>query len=555
MALDRPSGDERARREMKWWGWGDPDHRPQLPDHAVAFLRAEVGIADQLRRPVALEDVKLGEPALSGDARGRLEAAVGEEHVGNDRRTRVVHAAGKSYPDLVRQRAGLCEGAPDAVVSPGSAEEVGTVLDAAADAGVAVVPFGGGTSVVGGVDPERGSFDAVIALDLGRMDALIALDERSLTATFGPGIRGPEAEALLARRGLTLGHFPQSYEFASLGGYAATRSAGQASTGYGRFDELVLGLRCAAPAGELAAVADFPATAAGPSLREVLVGSEGTLGVITDLTVRVRPRPPERRFEGWFFRSFAEGADAFRELEQRRAAPDVARLSDEDETRSALAFAAGGGARDLVGRAYLRARGYAGGCLVVTGWDGSAEEIARRRAAGARILRRAGGLPLGRGPGAAWERSRFETPYLRDDMLERGVMVETLETATNWSNLLTLHGAVRGALHEALAARGTPPLVLCHVSHLYPSGASLYFTFMARQEAYHELDQWRAAKQAASDAIVASGGTITHHHAIGRDHVPWMRAETGALGVDVLRAAKATADPAGIMNPGKLLPD
>jgi alkyldihydroxyacetonephosphate synthase len=504
---------------------------------------------------VALADVRMGEPALPEPARKGLAAVVGEEHVREDRRSRVVHAAGKSYPDLVRQRAGLCEGAPDAVVSPGSTEEVRAVLDAAGDAGLAVVPFGGGTSVVGGVDPERGSFGAVVSLDLGRMDALIALDERSLTATFGPGIRGPEAEALLGRRGLTLGHFPQSYEFASLGGFAATRSAGQASTGYGRFDALVLGLHCAAPAGELRAAADFPATAAGPSLREVLVGSEGTFGVITELTVRVRPRPPERRFEGWFFRSFAEGAEAFRELEQRHAAPDVARLSDEDETRSALAFAGGGGARDLLGRAYLRARGYAGGCLVVTGWDGTDVEVARRRAAGARILRKAGGLPLGRGPGAAWERSRFETPYLRDDMLERGVMVETLETATNWSNLLHLHGAVRSALHEALSARGTPPLVLCHVSHLYPSGASLYFTFMARQEAGHELDQWRAAKRAASDAIVANGGTITHHHAVGRDHVPWMRAETGALGVDVLRAAKAAADPAGIMNPGKLLPD
>jgi alkyldihydroxyacetonephosphate synthase len=555
MALDQPSDDDRARREMKWWGWGDPDHIPHLPDHAVAFLRAEVGIADRLHAPMALEDVRLGEPALPEDARKRLAAAVGEEHVRDDRHTRVVHAAGKSYPDLVRQRAGLCEGAPDAVVSPASTEEVSAVLEVAGEAGVAVVPFGGGTSVVGGVDAERGPFGAAISLDLGRMDALLALDERSLTATFGPGIRGPEAEALLARRGLTLGHFPQSYEFASLGGFAATRSAGQASTGYGRFDELVLGLRCAAPAGELRASDTFPATAAGPSLREVLVGSEGALGVITELTVRVRPRPPERRFDGWFFRSFAEGAEAFRELEQRRAAPDVARMSDEDETRTALAFAGGSGARDLLGRAYLRARGYTGGCLVVAGWDGSAVEMARRRAAGARILRHAGGLPLGRGPGTAWERSRFETPYLRDDMLERGVMVETLETATNWSNLLTLHGAVRGALHEALGARGTPPLVLCHVSHLYPSGASLYFTFMARQEASHELDQWQAAKRAASDAIVANGGTITHHHAIGRDHVPWMRAEAGPLGVDVLRATKAVADPAGIMNPGKLLPE
>jgi len=195
VALDRPSDDDRARREMKWWGWGDPDHRPQLSDHAVAFLRSEVGIADQLRRPVALEDVRLGEPALPEDARKRLAAAVGEEQVRDDRRARVVHAAGKSYPDLVRQRAGLCEGAPDAVVSPGSTEDVRAVLDAAGEAGLAVVPFGGGTSVVGGVDAERGAFAAAISLDLGRMDALLALDERSLTATFGPGIRGPEAEA------------------------------------------------------------------------------------------------------------------------------------------------------------------------------------------------------------------------------------------------------------------------------------------------------------------------------------------------------------------------
>jgi alkyldihydroxyacetonephosphate synthase len=553
VALDRPSDDDRARREMKWWGWGDPDHVPRLPDRAAAFLRGEVGVADQLRRPVALEDVRIAEPALSGDARARLGAAVGEEHVRDDRSARVVHAAGKSYPDLVRQRQGVCDGAPDAVVSPGSPEEVRAVLDACGEAGVAVVPFGGGTSVVGGVEPMRGPFPAVIALDLGRLDELLALDERSLTATFGPGIRGPEAEALLSRRGLTLGHFPQSFEFASLGGFAATRSAGQASTGYGRFDDLVVGLRCVAPAGELA-LAPFPGTAAGPSLRELIVGSEGALGVITEVTVRVRPRPPERRFEGWFFHSLAEGVEAFRELEQRRAAPDVARLSDEGETRASLALAGSGGVRDLAGRAYLRARGYAGGCLVIAGWEGTPEDIARRRAAGVRILRRGGGLPLGHGPGAAWERSRFETPYLRDDMLERGALVETLETATSWSNLLTLHGAVADALREALAARGTPPLVLCHVSHLYPSGASLYFTFMARQEAYHELDQWQAAKRAASDAIVRTGGTITHHHAIGRDHVPWLRAETGDLGIELLRAAKTTADPAGIMNPGKLLP-
>ena len=539
--------------ERRWWGWAEPPRPPHLPEDGLALLRSEIGLPEDARgERVELERVELAEPRIRGEALGRLREAVGDEHVRSDRGARIVHAGGKSYPDLVRLRAGDASHAPDAVVFPGSAGEVAAVLAVCAEERVAVVPFGGGTSVVGGVEPLRGGFASVVTLDLERLDGL-AVDRTSLLATFGAGLRGPSAEAQLRSRGLTLGHFPQSYELASIGGYVATRSAGQASTGYGRVDELVRGARLVAPAGELV-VKPFPASAAGPALRELVVGSEGALGVIVEATLAVRPLPPARRYEGWSFRSFEAGAEAFRELEQAHASPDVARLSDEEETRLAFALSASGSAFERLGRAYLRARGHAGGCLVIAGYEGERQEVARRARRAHRILGRAGGLSLGARPGAAWLRGRYGGPYLRDELLDRGVMVETLETAATWSNLGVVHDAVAVALRAALAERGTPALVGCHVSHLYPSGASLYFTWIARQERGAELDQWRAAKSAATDAIVASGGTITHHHAVGRDHAPWMRAEVGELGLEVLRAAKERLDPAGIMNPGKLLP-
>jgi alkyldihydroxyacetonephosphate synthase len=386
------------------------------------------------------------------------------------------------------------------------------------------------------------------------MQRLVDLDRTSQLATFEPGISGPRAETLLASRGFTLGHFPQSYEFATIGGYVATRSAGQASTGYGRIDELVRGVRLVAPAGELE-VKPFPASAAGPELRELVVGSEGVLGVITEATLAVRPLPARRRYEGWSFRSFAEGCEAFRRMEQSGGHPDVARLSDEPETRLAMAMAWNGSAAERAGKAYLRLRGHEGGCIVIVGFEGDELDVAHRRSHTRSILGSAGGVALGERPGNAWLRSRYAGPYMRDALLDRGVMVETLETATTWSRLAELYKGVGDALRDSLSARGTPPLVMCHVSHLYRSGASLYFTFIAAQEPGAELDQWRAAKTAATDAIVAHGGTITHHHAVGRDHAPWLRAEVGDLGIELLRAAKERLDPRGIMNPGKLLPD
>jgi alkyldihydroxyacetonephosphate synthase len=403
------------------------------------------------------------------------------------------------------------------------------------------------------VAPVRGPFGAVISLDLSRMDALVALDERSQTALLEPGMRGPEVERALNPRGFTLGHFPQSFEYATVGGFVATRSAGQASPGYGRIDENVLGLRLAAPAGDVD-LPPVPATAAGPGLRGLLVGSEGALGVLTRVALRVTPLPSERRYEGFVLPSFGDGCEALRELEQQGAAPDLARLSDEAETRMSFALAGTSGLRGRLLDRYLALRRVDGGCLAILGWEGTPERVRARRAASVQVLGRHGAAGLGQAPGRAWARGRYHGPYLRDDLLDRGVLVETLETATTWSRLFELYEAVRSALRESLGGRGTPPLVLCHVSHLYSSGASLYFTFIARQEQGAELEQWRAAKSAASDAIVVHHGTITHHHAIGRDHLPYMEAEVGSVGIEALRAAKERLDPTGIMNPGKLIP-
>jgi alkyldihydroxyacetonephosphate synthase len=542
-----------APGQMRWWGWGDPEHPQGLPAHALKFLRDTVGVPATPRPPVALEHVKLQPQAIAASTLAELRQVLGPEHVRDDHADRVLHAAGKGYPDLVRLRAGAPEGAPDAVLYPSSREHLRALLDLCARDSLAVVPFGGGTSVVGGVEPLRGHHRGVVALDTRRLSSILGFEERSMVLTVQAGARVREIEQWLGGKGLTLGHFPQSYEYVSLGGCAATRSAGQASTGYGRFERMVQGLRMVAPSGDVE-LAALPASAAGPAMREVLVGSEGTLGVIDELSLRIRRAPAERIYEGAFFDSFEAGVGAFRELSQRHCAPDVARLSDAQETRMSLALAGTGGAKGLLGRAYLGARGYGDGCLAILGFEGEPEEVRGRRARASKILRGCGALRVGRSPGRAWLASRFSAPYLRDELLTHGVMVETLETATLWSNVPALHARVLRAIHDALKTMGTPGLVMCHVSHLYETGASLYFTFLAAQKEGDELAQWRAVKQAASATIVEGGGTITHHHAVGRDHTPWMAREIGADGVRALRALKAELDPVGIMNPGKLLP-
>ena len=535
---------------LRWWGWGDTV--THVPPGLAALLHDELGVSAQPQGPPpSLPHVPASR--AGGSLLASLREACGDDAVRTDDETRVRHAAGRSYLDLLRLRSGAIGDVPDAVVFPRDSEQVAAVLSVCAAARVAVVPFGGGTSVVGGVTPGRGAHDAVVTLSTRRMNHVHEVDEVSLTATLGAGMTGPEAEAALGARGLTLGHFPQSFEYATIGGFAATRSSGQASGGYGRFDDMVLGLRCVAPTGTVV-VAAHPATAAGPSVRGLLLGSEGRLGVITDVTVRVHRTPVSPHYEGWSFRSFADGVAALRTMAHARVVPDVARLSDAEETRVGMAMAAHGGVVEGLGRRYIGLRGHAGGCLLILGWDSDARVRAARRAAARSIARQHGGLTLGSTPGRAWLRGRYSGPYLRDALIDAGVLVETLETATSWNNLESLRDRVARALRATLGVDGRDPLVGVHVSHVYHSGASLYATVLA-PAGDDPAERWRAAKTAATAAILDGGGTLTHHHAVGVDHRPFMEREVGAAALASLRAAAAAADPTGILNPGKLLPD
>ena len=528
-----PSLPTVQQTEMHPSRWGDPDRAAALPDSARGIVDLVFGADD---RP-ALVDPPLSPPAIAPALLEELARVLGTGHVLTDDATRRLRTRGKSTPDLLRARTGDLSDAPDAVVRPGTHDEVAAVLAFAVEHHLAVVPFGGGTSVTGGLVARREGFAGVLSLDLVRMKRLVAVDHVSMTATLEPGLRGPEAEALLAAEGVTLGHFPQSFEYATIGGFAATRSSGQSSAGFGRFDALVVGLTVATPRGRID-LGTAPANAAGPDLRQLILGSEGTLGVITSVTVRVRKVAAVKVYEGWRWPSFVDGAAAMRTLAQDGLLPTVIRLSDEAETSINLADPNAVGGEGATG------------CLMITGYEGEQAAVDAKQAAVTAVLTGLGGISVGTEPGDKWAHGRFDAPYLRDSMLDVGVLVETLETATFWSNADRLYADVKAALEREL---GQPSIVLCHISHVYETGCSLYFT-VAAKESDDPLAQWARAKAAASDAMIAAGATITHHHAVGTDHKRWLAEEIGPLGVSVLRAVKADLDPTGILNPGVLIP-
>jgi alkyldihydroxyacetonephosphate synthase len=525
---------------MKWNAWGDPALAKPLSDKILNLLTSVFGELQHVDTPDAA-DVVLRPSALTPDDTAALSAVVGAENFSTADADRLPRAGGKSTFDLLRRKSRDVQDAPDAVVLPATDEEVAAVLAVCVERRIAVVPFGGGTSVTGGLEPIRGDFAAVISLDLHHFDQLSKLDEVSREATLGAGLTGPAAEALLAAQGYELGHYPQSFRFATIGGFAATRSSGQDSAGFGRFDDMIRGLRVITPEGVLD-LGRAPKSAAGPDLRELFSGSEGTFGIITSVRLRVHPVPAEKRHESWRFPDFATGAAALRAVTQDGTGPTVIRLSDEVETGLNLAMT------DKIGGDQV-----SGGCIGMTVFEGTAEQVNGRHETTRAALLAAGGESLGDEPALAWEHGRFDAPYLRDGLLANGALCETLETATDWGNLDRLKGAVTQALQATLQETGTGSIVMCHISHIYPTGASLYFTVIGAQRG-DPIAQWQRAKNAACDAIMANGGTITHHHAVGADHRPWMDQEVGELGVRVLRAVKAAVDPTGILNPGKLIP-
>ncbi len=555
--------NEEMGTSMKWWGWGDPAKSFCLEgrDGFVEFLKDRLEAPmDPACRPVSLERVRLGPCRLGGAELDRLERRIGPDRILRGFSARLGHAAGKSYRDLVRMRQGDAGSAPDAVVYPSTEEDVCAVLEWASEMDVAVVPFGGGTSVVGGVEAlAREDQKGIVSLDLGRLNRVVHLDRLSRVVLVQAGIRGPDLERALNREGFTLGHFPQSFEYSTAGGWVATRSAGQQSTLYGKIENMVLSLRMVHPGGILETLA-VPARASGPDWNQIVAGSEGILGVISQIAFKIHPMPSERRCGAFFFRGFEKGVEACREMLQCGLAPAVLRLSDGVETDFGTRLrpkAAGRGKRAVEGAGLwvIERMGYRreGRSLLILGFEGVRGAVEGPWKWAKEVCSDHGGFFLGSGPGELWYRERFEHPYLRDVLLDRGVLIDTLETSATWEHLLPLYEAVRQSLESSIAQTGVRGLVMAHLSHCYPCGSSLYFIFLARQAAGAELDQWWAIKKAASDCILEHGGTISHHHGVGLDHAPWAEREHGASAMAGLRGLKSRLDPRGILNPGKVL--
>ncbi|MEN8181550.1 MAG: FAD-binding oxidoreductase [Myxococcota bacterium] len=551
------------RDALRWNGWGWLGESMGFSQRREAWLLEALGreLGRPLVRaaePASLETLRLPPSKLAPEILAALRRACGEDSVRTSTLERVSHALGRSLPDLLRLREADVSVGPDAVVYPPDEGAVAAVLRVASRESLAVVPVGGGTSVVGGIEPRLAPGQAgAIALDTTRMDALLRLDEESGLATFQAGIDGPDLERSLAARGYTLGHFPQSFELSTLGGWIATRSSGQLSDRYGGIEELLVSVRVVTPEGVLRTL-EVPRSATGPDLNALVLGSEGTLGVVVEATVRVRPRAEVSAVRGLLLHGFEDGLALVREARRAELPLSMVRLSDADQTalfelmrrdparrfdpsRLALALAA----RCGWGR---------GRCVLLYGAEGARREVRRTlgRLRSLGLRRRA--LPIGSAPGRAWLRDRFRTPYLRDWLLDHGAAVDTLETALPWARVAEGHDRIRRALRAALERHAEGGAVMGHLSHSYPDGASLYFTLVYALDATAAVSQWQEIKREATDAVVAAGGTLSHHHGIGSDHLGWMTDEKGAVGLEALRAACRSLDPQGIMNPGKLLP-
>ena len=529
----------------RWNGWGDDSIDDSVPAGGTATLARLVGEGTP-QRGAALADVVAAIPP------GRLPA---HPAVVTDAETRLRHARGQSLPDWLALRSGRPGAVPDGVAFPADAAAVRDLLAFADAAAAHVIPYGGGTSVVGGVTPAADGAPW-LTISLARLAGLRRLDADGLLATFGSGTVGPDVEAVLRARGLTLGHYPQSFEYSTVGGWVATRSSGQQSVGFGRIEALFAGGTLEAPAGTLE-MPPHPASAAGPDLRQLVLGSEGRLGIVTEAVLRVARLPAVEVFPAFFLPDWERALGFTRTLARARLPITMIRTSTPAETYTNLALA-GHEAVLRALRRYLAARGAGPGrCMVLLGLAGPRRLVATTLAAVAAISREFGAVrapgPLGR----QWQASRFRTPYLRNALWDAGYAVDTLETAVRWASVDALARELAPALRSGLAADDERVHAFTHLSHVYPTGSSLYTTFLFRLAADPDvtLERWRRLKALASEAIVRRGGTISHQHGVGTDHAPYLPAEKGALGMAVLADVARRFDPAGRMHPGVLLGD
>ncbi len=547
---------------MKWWGWGDPKLTFPMADkpNLWPWVTKKLGIVSiaPTAEPVDLSSIQIAPTRASEELLAELRQILKPEQITLDPHERLLHSYGKSFPDLFCVRNGVVRRAPDAVLLPDSHEQVEALVKLAHQRNFCLIPFGGGTNIVGGINPEADEPRPMITLSLRNMNRLMSIDPESRTATIQAGALGPKLETDLAEQGHSLGHYPDSFEYSTLGGWLATRSAGMQSDAYGKIEDMVVSIKMVTPSGTII-TKEVPSSSAGPDINRIMVGSEGILGVITEATMRVHKTPAVKDYRGFLFKSFEDGVRGIQECLDHGFMPSMIRLQDSGETE--LAFNMKAPKQGFEGwiekqvKGWLKYRGYAEPCILIIGFEGEGKSIATTRRAALRILKNHGGFPLGKSVGKTWSKDKFNIPYLRDYIMDYGCMADVAETSTLWSKVLPLYtGTVEAVKARFLQEDGTG-YIGCHISHTYKTGACLYFTFAARQPKGKELEHYYEYKRLVTDTIMRLGGTLSHHHAVGIEHRPWMKQEISPAGLQALHALKTSLDPKHVLNPGKLLPE
>ena len=552
-------------KHMKWWGWGVEGvsfHHENKPAFRPFVLNAiDLDVNTRPTSPMSLDDLPIPAPMISDQLLTELTDAVGAENAVQDDLDRIVHTYGKSARDLLRIRAGDLPRVPDVVVYPGDEAEVQLIVDRAVAEDAVLIPYGGGSNISGSLHAPEDETRPVISVDLGRLSQVIDIDEDSGLARIQAGAQGPDLEEQLGARGWTLGHFPDSFTHSTLGGWVATRSSGMQSDKYGDISDIARGMRVVMP-GKVLEIRPLPHTSTGPSVREMVLGSEGRLGVITEVTVQVHRIPEVRLILGYLFPSWEASLAAMHEISTSDAHPSITRVSDARET--AFSFATRKKATrisisSLISKGLMKVLQRRGWkldeiCLSFIGYEGGKAHVSRQKGIVKDIVGRHGGIVVGKGPGELYDQKKFDTPYIRDFLLDRGAIGDVSETAAPWSKLLPLYTNVLAAAEKVYAHLGVAGWIMCHLSHSYHSGACLYFTFAFKHDGVDPLGQYEPLKNAIQQAFVDSGGTLSHHHAVGTEHAAWLEQDISAPGVHMIDGLFTAMDPGRNFNPGKIIP-
>ncbi|WP_251838300.1 FAD-binding oxidoreductase [Oceanitalea stevensii] len=551
---------------QKWWGWGVEgiafNYRDKPKMAPFVMDRIGIDLSAPGTPPPSFDDIDVPATRLPEDLAAELRSALGEDHVVTTDLDRVVHTYGKGLVDLVRVRAGHLPRVPDVVVYPGTEEEVRAVVDAVVASDAVLIPFGGGSNISGSLTPPADETRPVVSLDLGRLNRVLEVDEDAGLARVQAGVLGPDLEEQLTARGWTMGHQPDSFKHSTLGGWIATRSSGMQSDKYGDIADITRGMRVVLP-GKVIVLRPLPSTSSGPSVREMILGSEGRLGVITEAWVHVHRLPENREIIAYLFPNWGSAVQAMHAISVSDARPSVTRVSDGNETAFSLSTQkASKGAKKAVQDGlfgFLEKRGWDldKACLSYVGYEGGSARVKADKATVGKIVREHGGVKLGKGPGALYDQKKFDTPYLRDFLLDIGALADVSETAMPWSRLMEVYHLTVRAARDAFDSLGVRGYIMCHLSHSYHSGACLYFTFAfvsGSPDMEEQLRQYWVVKSAVQQSFVDNGGTISHHHGVGTDHTPWLEEDISAAGVDVQVTLLKGVDPGRNLNPGTLIP-